>query len=391
MISTMPKSPVVLVLIFFVVLFIALGASRYTETASANTSADALILVETLGENGVQPGELKDRYIARVNAAQRVELGFDIASVITRIYKREGEVFTKGELLAELDIRRLSARKAELEASLERADAMLALAQTSLKRVRGLRTNGNVSEQALDEALRTREAAVADKKLVEAQLDSVALEIEKSKLIAPFNGVVIDRLSDEGRTVSLGLPVLRIEESSRPEVRVSLPLDIAKSLVVGASVALQHNDERLSGKVERINLSLSQSRVSEVYLAVPSQDTPLVPGEILHLELPRDLEDSSASLHTSQTKAGAVWLPTTALAEYGRGLWSVYLAEPDAQGEAQLRRTIVEIDQIQGNTVLVRGGVTPALRAFVVKDATHRAVVGQKVRVCSAEPVVGAR
>jgi len=371
-------SPVSLIALFFISLAVALGASRLGHSKTEVDDSQLPILVETLGSNMGEFLPVSDLYIARVEAAQKVELGFDISSVLTHIYKREGESFEKGELLAELDTRRLRARKAELEASFDRSVAMLELAKASLKRIRGLRASGNVSEQALDEALRQREAAEADRSLAKAQLSSVALEIEKSKLYAPFEGVVVDRLSDVGRTVSLGLPVLLIEQSAEPEVRASLPLSVAKTLQLEDAVRLYDDDRMLAGRVERINLSLSDTRASEIYITVSNVKEALVPGEILQVELP------------AEEVLEGVWLPLTALAEYGRGLWSVYLAKPGTEQGIKLSRTIVEVERVRGEYALVRGGLSQDMRPHVVKEATHRIIVGQSVRLSPVEQVTGA-
>ena len=291
--------------------------------------------------------------------------------MLVDIFKKEGESFERGELLATLDTRRLVSRRAELIASKDRATAMLELAEVSLKRIQGLRSSGNVSEQALDESLRQREASQADLSLVRAQLDSVELEIEKSKLYAPFDGVVVDRLSDVGRTVSLGLPVLLIEQLAEPDIRVSLPLDVARGLSVGQPIRLRYQDSILSGAVERINLSLSSARSSEVYLAANDAPMQLVPGEILQVEL------------AAEEEPAGVWLPLSALAEYGRGLWSVYLVTPESdQSTARvIERTVVAIERVRGEHALVRGGLNASDRARVVSEATHRVVAGQAVRV----------
>jgi RND family efflux transporter MFP subunit len=366
-------SPVFVVLAFSSVLVLALGVSRLGYSSDSPEGYSELPLVMTLGAQEAAIDTPMQRYVARVEAAQRVELGFDISSVIIEIYKREGERFQKGELLAQLDARRLQARLVELRAARDRATALLKLADVSLERVKGLRGSNSVSAQALDEASRQKEASQADLRLAEAQLATIELELEKSNLFAPFDGVVIDRTSDVGRTVSLGMPVLLVEQSAEPEVRASVPLDVAKSLKIDQTLRLTHEDRVLEGVVTRIKLSLSSSRSSDVYMSVMTADEALVPGEIVNIEIP------------ASVRADGVWLPLTALTEYGRGLWSVYLAEPDPNeaiknNRSQIRRTVVSISRVRGDYALVTGGVDVENRGRVVAQATHRIVEGQYVR-----------
>jgi RND family efflux transporter MFP subunit len=380
-------SPVALVLLFFVVLIAALGTSRFVHSSGKDTSEKNYVSVNLIGSQSMLQTAPSDRYVARVEAAQRVELGFDISSSITKILKSEGEPFSEGEMLAQLDTRRLQARKNELLASLDRAEALLSLADVSLNRVDGLRKSNSVSAQALDESLRQKRVAQADLNLVRAQLASVELEIEKSAILAPFDGVVVDRLSDVGRTVSLGMPVLIVEQTGQPELRVSVPLDVAKGLSKGDQIPAFYKEEQIQATVDRINLSLSNTRSSELYLSFDARDSAtLIPGEILQVELP-----------SSSTEQG-VWLPISALTEYGRGLWSVYLAEPveddtsEGNGEAdkeivkerdkaELSRTIVLIERIRGDYALVSGGIDESNRDRVVRGSTHRVVDGQVVKI----------
>jgi len=253
----------------------------------------------------------------------------------------------------------------------------LKLAEASLKRIQGLRRSGNVSEQSLDEALRQKEAAMADRELVEAQLASVDLEIEKSKLFAPFDGVVVDRLSEEGRTVALGVPVLLVEESGAAEIRVNVPLELAREIEPGQVVSLIRDKVEMQGRVERINLSLTSSRVSEIYVQPMDQSLALVPGELLYFEVAR-----------KQAQEG-IWVPMASLVEYGRGLWALYMAIPEAEGSehAIIERTVVEILSLRGGYALVRGGLSEQNYRYVLNDATHRVVDGQRVRIASKTQV----
>jgi len=385
-IQRLTHSPIFLVSVFFVFLSAALGVSRITHSSTSNDIVASAVLVETLGDGGEIFVPEYEQFVARVEAAQRVELGFDIASRLVSISKKEGEAFVAGEILAQLDTARLQARQTELRATRDRAVASLDLAKSSLKRTKGLRTNSNVSAQALDEAIRQRQAAEADLAFANAQLSSIKLELQKSVLKAPFDGVVIERLSDVGRTMSVGLPVLLVEQSAMAEIRASLPLRVAQKLAEGQAVRLEHSAGVFEAKVDRIKFSLSGNRASDVFLHVADIDERgLVPGEILSLQLRSDRQRSG------------LWLLIEALSEYGRGLWSVYLAEPLAvEGEANsvgdatavISRKTVMIDRFAGDYVLVRGGLAKDDLPNVVLRATHRIVANQKVRYADQNAVI---
>jgi membrane fusion protein, multidrug efflux system len=373
-------SPVFIVCCFFAVLVFALGTSRLSQSNESRAADTNLpLLVEVVGYepidgpvHGMVNGE---RYVGRIEAGQRTEVGFDISGVITSVLKSEGDTFVKGEALATLDTERLMAKKKELEAGVRRAQAGKKLARSSLQRAQSLRASRNISEQALDEAIQNKNSADAEYELVIAQQASVDVELGKAKLIAPFSGIVIDRMTDEGRATNPGAPVLLLEQLGKTEIRVGLPLKEARNLAVGDILKVERNQETFSATIERINLALSTSRVSEIYLLPKDYEAQtLISGELVSVVLEKNLVFDQG-----------VWLPLSALTEYGRGLWSVYLAQPEVKGDtsAIVERTIVEVVQIQGEFAQVKGGVTEDTIPYVVKSSTHRVVAGQHVQIGS--------
>jgi RND family efflux transporter MFP subunit len=373
-------SPVFIVCCFFIILVMALGFSRLSQSGESKLSdANALLRVDVIGyepadgpSHGMVNGE---RYVGRIEAGQRTEVGFDISGVVTTVLKSEGDTFKKGDALATLDTERLSAKQNELEAGVRRAQAAKKLAGSSLVRAQSLRKSRNISEQALDEAIQNKNSAEAEYELVIAQQASVDVELRKAKLVAPFNGIVIDRMIDEGRATNPGAPVLLLEQIGKTEIRVGLPLKEARNLSVGDILNVERNDESFSATVVRINLALSTSRVSEIYLLPKDyDDQALISGELVNVVIEKNLGLDHG-----------VWLPLSALTEYGRGLWSVYLAKPSTPEErtALIERTIVEVVQIQGEFAQVKGGVTNETIPYVVKSSTHRVVAGQHVQISS--------
>ncbi len=370
-------SPVFIVVCFIVVLIGALGFSRFSQSDEAGYSSKIQpLLVETLGSENRQALTKGERYVGRIEAGQRAEVGFDISGVVTSVLKSEGDTFKKGDILATLDTERLVAKQRELQAGITRANAAKKLAKSSLQRAQSLKASRNISDQALDEALQKKDSADAEYELVIAQLASVDVELKKAQLTAPFDGVVIDRMTDVGRATNPGASVLLLEETGKTEIRVGLPLKEARQLSVGTILKVERDKIVFDAQVDRINLALSTSRVSEVYLLPHNyEDKTLISGELVHVVLEKD----------SNMDQG-IWLPLSALSEYGRGLWSVYIAKPNdpTDNSAIVDRTIVEVIQIQGEYAQVKGGLTADILPYVVSSSTHRVVAGQKVRLLAA-------
>ena len=95
----------------------------------------------------------------------------------------------------------------------------------------------------------------------------------------------------------------------------------------------------------------------------------VVHGQVVRLELDETVE------------AGGYWLPSTALTEGARGLWTLFvLVEAEPRDSAQpalfrVERRDVEVLHTESDRVLVRGTLNPGDR--VITGGTHR-VVGKR-------------
>ena len=116
----------------------------------------------------------------------------------------------QGDVLARIDESTPTQKLRQAEADLESAEASNMLIQINSKRTKDLFEKNLVSQQELDAinaqlaqsnaTLSTRRAAVADAKL----------NLERTVITSPIDGIVLDRKTDKGRTVnaSTNAPVL---------------------------------------------------------------------------------------------------------------------------------------------------------------------------------------
>jgi RND family efflux transporter MFP subunit len=328
--------------------------------------------------------QLRRRFTGRVEAARESLLGFELDGLLVEVLVAEGEAVARGQLLARLDTARLRARRGELRAALADARADLALAKLTVERFQGVFKSGGVTQQALDgarEGFRGAEAGVA---LAEARIASLEVDIVKTALKAPFDGVVTDRLADEGRVLSAGSPVLKVQETARPEIRVGVAGHPVAALTPGNTYRMAWNGRAFRARLRSI-LPVRAPGQRTVDALFEPLDLPAGPR-------PGDLVD--LTLESRMPERG-FWVPLSALAEGARGLWTVYAAQALTDGAAgaldashQLAPRIVEVLHQDGERAYVRGPVHA--RELIVRDGLHRVVPGQWVRVsdAGAEPIV---
>ncbi|WP_462322078.1 efflux RND transporter periplasmic adaptor subunit, partial [Halochromatium sp.] len=173
---------------------------------------------------------LEQVFVGRVEARRSAELGFERPGQLIEVRVREGDRVAAEALLARLDPSLLQAKRTELLADLASAEADLALAEVTANRYRSSVKDGAVTRQDLDEASEGARAASARLQLAEARIASIDLDLRKTELRAPFDGTVIRRTADEGTILSAGQPVLRVQETATPEIRIGVAGPLLEAL-----------------------------------------------------------------------------------------------------------------------------------------------------------------
>lgn len=303
-------------------------------------------------------------FLGKVEAARSSQLGFELAGTITFLGFEEGETVAKDQVIARLDNSRLQAQHRQLQAAYEEAASVERLATTTFKRFGNLVATNSVSTQQYDEARQKRESAKASLDRINAQIEMVEVDLGKSTLKAPYDGVISRRFIDEGTIVSPGAPVFEILETGELEIRVGVSAQAAMSVKVGDRFKIGDIKATLS---RAIPMRETRTRTIDLILTVESADQPLIAGDLVEVPVQQ------------QNTIDGFWLPRTALTESRRGLWACYVAKPksDEEGVSQLERRQVEVLYATTNHVYIRGAVNPGEQ--IVSAGLHKLTPGQHV------------
>lgn len=352
-----------------------------------------------------------------VKAARTSELGFERTGRLVSIEVQEGERVTAGQVLARLDDQNLRAKQRELTArraaaqslldeleagprvqTIEAARAEVAdlesqveLAKLNFQRREELLASRAISREDYDrtalgmkstaarlDAAKSRldeleagtrvETIESQRAVVEqlaASIADVAVDIEESKLTAPFAGVVGKRHLDEGTIVAPGATLLRLVEDRHLEAWIGLPVHLAARMESDSSVQLLIDGTTAPAQLQTVLPELDPAtRTRTAIFKLESADTSY-PGQVVRIDV-RD-----------EAQAEGFWLPATSLARGSRGLWSVLVAEPRDDDTQVAAKRDVEVLYTDGERVLVRGTLDETDQ--VILSGTHRVVAGQQV------------
>ncbi len=164
-----------------------------------------------------------DRRLAGYVEADVYLLGFESPGRLLAVRVEEGSAVGPGDTLAMLDTAALHLERERLEAqlaaarkNLEALEVRLAHQTRTYARYASLDT-GNVAPVRLEDlktglqTLRLKlEEARHQLRALQTALQGVEDRLDRSVLLAPRRGVVLDRLAREGETVLPGRPVLRL-------------------------------------------------------------------------------------------------------------------------------------------------------------------------------------
>lgn len=145
-----------------------------------------------------------------LGAVQTVAVGSEVSGKIMELFADYNSAVTNGQMLARLDASTYERQLEQAEAELESAKASLKLARANFKRAEELRALELVSQADYDQAEATLAQAQASLQVREASLSKVRVDLEKTTIFSPMDGVVISRAVDVGQTVaaSLNAPTL---------------------------------------------------------------------------------------------------------------------------------------------------------------------------------------
>lgn len=322
-----------------------------------------------------------------LRARRSADLSVDVAGTIVAIHAREGRHVAAGDRLLSIDPREpaasLLAAEKELvasEAFLEEARARHKDASRERSRLEQLRQTESVREADVD-AAETQlsvakaglDAALARVEARRAEAARAKVVLDKCDVLAPFDGVISERLAEAGEWASPGRIVLRLVDPTRIYVRAELDeVDIAE-LKIGLDVRVELDpwkSRRLSGKVTRVSPVVSeieeQNRTVEIEaeLSGGTEGLELKPGTSADVEVILRAED------------GRLRVPAQALLEGDR----VLVAGADGRAKAVALRIGMRnwewVEVVEG---LAEGDrVIVSLESEALKDGVAIRVEGEE-------------
>jgi len=133
-----------------------------------------------------------------------------------------GGFFEKGEILLRIDARDYEASVARARAEVARAQGEEEHARSQLQRQKGLARSNATSPSHLSNARRAARVATAAVQAAQVSLEQARRDLQRTTIIAPFQGRVREKHIDLGQFVSRGAPIAKLYATDFAEIRLPL-------------------------------------------------------------------------------------------------------------------------------------------------------------------------
>lgn len=201
----------------------------------------------------VQKSGVNDRHTFSGSAQSKEEakLSFRVAGTISNIRVKVGDLIKKGQIIARIEPtdykvslqqalaqeRGAQATEHSSETQIKSAEANFIAVRSAYQRVTKLYENNSVSLSEFEQTKANYEAALANYEAAKSQYEAAKYnttasqgsknaaqnQVDYTRLIAPFNGVISQQLVEENELVNSGTPIVTLSSLGKPEVVVGVP------------------------------------------------------------------------------------------------------------------------------------------------------------------------
>jgi len=293
-----------------------------------------------------------------VQTKQNVIIYPEMSGLLTKVYVKEGQTVSKGQLLARVDDGGMAQQVAQLQIQAD-------LAKTTYERQERL-WNQKIGSEI--QYLQAKSAYEGQQKVVQ-QMQS---QLAKTGIRAPFSGIVDDIITEQGTVVSAGQSqIIRIVNLKDMYIETDVPESYISNVTKDKKVIVEFP---ILGKT--VNATVRQAgnfinpanRTFKVEIAVPNKDKSIKPNLTARLKI---------NDYTNET---AILIPQSIISENAEGEQYIYVVNDKKENnEATAQRVIIETGKTQGDVIEVLKGIVSG--AEIVQEGARSVRDGQPVKV----------
>ncbi len=198
--------------------------------------------------------EVYETAVGSIRALHETTVSARVLAKIVKAHVRAGMPVKKGQLLFELDDKDFKARVAQAKQAIEAAKANAAQAKLEMERAKKLFEKKMIPKNQWDRTRNAWKAAQAELERAKEALKEAETMLSFTKIKSPLDGVIVDKLADQGDMAAPGKPLVKLYDPKRMQlwamVRESLAINLTPGMRVG--VELPVLDRLCFGRVDEV-------------------------------------------------------------------------------------------------------------------------------------------
>jgi RND family efflux transporter MFP subunit len=290
--------------------------------------------------------------VGRLAANREVTLAAEVGGVVQECRVDMGDRVTTGQVLVCINPVDYQLGLKEAEANFRAMQARLDTAAKTFKRIEALMPQKVISEDFYEKSKMEYKAAKAALTQAEARVNIAKERVRKTKVVAPFPGLIANRRVEHGQTVIAGVPVVTLVDLEYVRVKIHLTesdyIRVDKDDPVLVTLEAFPEKEYI-GKIDRIGVKADErTNTFDVEILIENPNLVLKAGLTGRVRI------------TSDTIPNAVLIPQSAVL-YKEKRREVFIA--DSNNRAQPR--VIKLGLTEGSQIQVIEGLTPGDRLIV--------------------------
>lgn len=339
----------------FIIIIIPLwltGCQKHDQANSTATVSQKAIPIKTT-KLTLQTTASDISISGNIEGDQTVRLGFMVAGKINKIAPKEGQVVSKGQLIASLDPTNYQIAK-------DLADIQVNATTDEFNRLKVMRERNSVSESDFSKIGFGLQQAQAQQRLQ-------AKNLADTRLYAPFSGILLKKLAEEGEIIGVGTPILVLSDISKVKVSAYIPEGELHRIKIGqnANVTISALEQTFVGKIIEVGSAADvASRAFTVKIELPNPAKRIRPGMIAEIKI------------TSSQTNHVLALPAEAVLHGLDNQSFVYVADTK-EGKAFKRQ--VSLGNLYDNQITILSGLNEG--EAVVTAGQHKLTDGAPITI----------
>jgi RND family efflux transporter MFP subunit len=252
------------------------------EPSAPQAEAPVLLGAENVTRAAVRKLESGPVISGSLQARRAATLRAEVGGALLEVKVEQGQPVKRGDLLMRIDDAALQDQAIAARSAARVAGNSLEVSKAEEERNAKLAQAGIITQRDFDRIKLAREQSEAQLSEAQARLALAQDQLSRTRITAPFDGVVSERQANAGDSVAPGSPLVTVVDPTSLRLEASVPAEHAGRLQAGTRVDFRvagYGDSAFEGKIERVNPVVDPGTGQvRIYVTIPNVEQALLVG-----------------------------------------------------------------------------------------------------------------